>query len=344
MIDQTRRRVSALIAAGAFALAGTVQAQAQDEPASYILATATTGGTYYPVGVAIATLIKIKLEPEFGFSMAAVSSAGSGENIALLRDNDVQFGIIQGLYGAWAADGSGAFAEQGPQTYMRSVSMLWQNVEHFVLLSELAETGTIDDLSGIGDAGFAIGRQNSGTEGSGLTILGNLGMDTDAMNLVDAGGYTSTVEAMQNGNVVGANIPGGAPVSAITNAMATMGDSITVLNFTDEQMARANGNFELWTRYEVPAETYPGQTEAIQTVAQPNFLAVREDVSEEDVYQITKAMYDNLSFLQNIHAATRVMALEKAIAGLPLPLHPGAVRFYQEAGLTIPDRLMPPAE
>jgi uncharacterized protein len=81
----------------------------------------------------------------------------------------------------------------------------------------------------------------------------------------------------------------------------------------------------------------------VQTIAQPNFLAVREDIPEEDVYLITKSMYENLPFLQNIHAATKDMALEKAIAGLPLPLHPGAARFYEEQGIEIPDRLKPPA-
>lgn len=343
MIDRTRRLLTTTLLAGAIAAGGALPAQAQ-EGSSYILATATTGGTYYPVGVAIATLVKIKLEPVLQISMSAISSAGSGENIALLRDEDVQFAILQGLYGAWASDGSGALDGQGPQEYLRSVSMLWQNVEHFVVLSELAETGTIDDLATIGDAGFAIGRRNSGTEGSGLTILSNLGIDIEAMNMVDAGGYTSSVEAMQNGNVVGANIPAGVPVSAITSVMATMEDEITVLDFTDEQMQRANGAYELWTRYEIPAETYPGQSEPIMTIAQPNFLAVHENVSEEDVYEITKAMYENLEFIQGIHGATRAMALEKAIAGLPVPLHPGAARYYQEVGIEIPERLMPPAQ
>ncbi|MGF1624517.1 MAG: TAXI family TRAP transporter solute-binding subunit, partial [Alphaproteobacteria bacterium] len=274
MIDRTLRSVAALLAAGAVTVSAGAQAQAQDEEQSYILATATTGGTYYPVGVAIATLIKIKLEPTMNFTMSAISSAGSGENIALMRDGDVDFAILQGLYGAWAADGSGDYAEQGPQTYLRSVSMLWQNVEHFVLLSDLAETGTIEDLGSIGDGSFAIGRQNSGTWGSGMTILTNLGIDTDAMDLVDSGGYTSTVEALQNRNIVGANIPAGVPVSAITSAMATMGGDVMVLDFTDEQMERANGDYTLWTRYEIPPETYPGQTEPINTIAQANFLAV----------------------------------------------------------------------
>jgi TRAP transporter TAXI family solute receptor len=67
---------------------------------------------------------------------------------------------------------------------------------------------------------------------------------------------------------------------------------------------------------------------------------VNADVSEEDVYQLTKTIYENLTFLNGIHAATKAMALEKAIAGMPVPLHPGAVRYYREAGLAIPDHLI----
>ncbi|MEM1313628.1 MAG: TAXI family TRAP transporter solute-binding subunit, partial [Pseudomonadota bacterium] len=70
------------------------------------------------------------------------------------------------------------------------------------------------------------------------------------------------------------------------------------------------------------------------------FLATHADLPEEHVYQITKTIYENLPFLQAIHPATKAMAVEKAIAGLPVPLHPGAVRFYQEAGLDIPARLI----
>ncbi|MGO2414621.1 MAG: TAXI family TRAP transporter solute-binding subunit, partial [Cobetia crustatorum] len=79
---------------------------------------------------------------------------------------------------------------------------------------------------------------------------------------------------------------------------------------------------------------------AINTIAQPNILVVRDDVSEEDVYQITKTMYENLPFLNNIHPATKAMAIDKAIAGLPLPLHPGAVRYFKEQGIEIPERLI----
>jgi uncharacterized protein len=337
-----RHSLLALAVVAAVQLGTDLAAQAQDTR-QYILATATTGGTYYPVGVALATLTKVKLEPTDGIAMSAISSAGSGENVKLLRENQAQFAILQALFGAWAAEGTGMLEAEGPQPHLRSISMLWQNVEHFVVTNDMAKTGSIEDLAEFNGAPFSIGARNSGTEGSGRTILKGLGIDPDEEFEVAYMGYTPTAEALQNGTVKGANLPGGVPVSAVAQAFASMSGDLAILSFSDEQITQANSEFDVWPPYEIPAGTYPGQDEPVQTIAQPNFLAVRDDIPEEDVYLITKTMYENLPFLQNIHAATKDMALEKAIVGLPLPLHPGAVRFYEEQGIEIPDGLKPPA-
>ena len=147
---------------------------------------------------------------------------------------------------------------------------------------------------------------------------------------------------MQNGRVEGMSTPAGVPTGAVTRAIAAMGDDVRILEFTDEQATTADGGLGLWTRYLIPAGTYPGQEQDISTIAQPNFLAVRQDVDEEAVYLITKAIYENLPVLHSIHKATRAMDINKALAGLPMPLHPGAARYYREAGLEIPEHLVAP--
>ncbi len=338
----TSRRTVALALGAALGLAMAAVPAAPlgaAEERSYILATATTGGTYYPVGVAIATLVKVKLQPTEKIAMSAINSAGSGENLKLLRENQAQFAILQGLYGRWAWTGTGKVAADGPQAYLRSVTMLWQNVEHFVVLADHVKTGTIEDLKNLSGRKFSIGKRNSGTEGSGIAILTNLGMAPgetfDVVNL----GYGPSADALQNGTIEGFNMPGGPPVSALIRAFASLGEGVAVLDFTDEQVRRANGGGDLWTRYVVPAGTYPGQSRDINTIAQPNFLAVRADTDEDAVYQITKTIYENLPFLRNIHKATTAMAIESALAGLPAPLHPGAARYYAEIGVAIPDHL-----
>lgn len=323
------------------AMGGSAFGQAKDR--QYILATATTGGTYYPVGVALATLTKVKLEPKHKVSLSAISSAGSGENVKLLREKQAQFAILQGLFGAWATKGTGMLKGDGPQKNIRSVSMLWVNVEHFLVKKEYAKTGTMADLQNLKGKKFSIGARNSGTEGSGRSMLTGLGIDVDKHFDVVYMGYNPTAEALQNGTIEGANLPGGVPVTAITQTMAKMGDQIAILDYTDDEVKRANGDIgvDLWFRYKIAPNAYPGQSKPINTVAQPNFLAVNEDVDEEAVYLVTKAIYENLSFLTNIHKATNYMALEKAMSGLPAPLHPGAAKFYKEKGMTIPPALMP---
>jgi TRAP transporter TAXI family solute receptor len=333
-----RNLVAAVLVAGAL-VALPHSTFAQDE-ADYVLATATTGGTYYPVGVALATLTKVKLQPKEKIGMSAISSAGSGENVRLLRENEAQFAILQGLFGYFAANGLGPVEADGKQENLRSVTMLWQNVEHFLVDADKASTGTIDDFVALKGSAVGLGAKNSGTIGSNAVILGNLGLDIEKDFELMYGGYSPTAEAMQNGQIVGASMPAGVPVGAVTQLAAAMGDGVKLLSFTDEQMAKADGSMGLWTPYEIPAGTYPGQDEAVMTIAQPNFLAVRDDVPEEHVYLFTKTVYENLPFLQAIHPATKAMAIEKAIAGLPMPLHPGAARYYKEVGIEVPENLM----
>ena len=97
----------------------------------YILTTATTGGVYYPVGVALATITKARLYETEEISLSAISSAGSMENIKLMRDNQAQFAILQGIFAAWAWNGDGPITQ--PHPWLRSISALWQNADHFVL-------------------------------------------------------------------------------------------------------------------------------------------------------------------------------------------------------------------
>jgi len=328
-----RSLLKSLVVAGIVFANCALPVHAADKSHSYILATATTGGTFYPVGVAIATLTKVKLEPKHKVSLSAISSAGSGENIKLLRENQSQFAILQGLYGAWAWRGEGKV--ESPQSHLRAVTMLWQNVEHFAVKSDRVKSGTVADLKQFNQAAFSIGKRNSGTEGSGRHILSALGIDTDKIFNVVYLGYGPSADALQNGNIKGMNIPAGVPVSTIARAFAAFGDKMTVLDFTDEQLGLVNSSYPLWDRYIIPAKTYPSQKKAINTIAQPNFLTVREDVPEEDVYLITKTIYENLPFLHAIHKATKAMALKKAIVGLPMPLHPGAARYYKEAGVEL---------
>ncbi len=329
-------KIKILLAACLSVASLNITARASD----YILATASTGGTFYPVGVALSTLVKIKLQPKYGISLSAINSAGSGENIRLLREKEAQFAILQGLYGYYASTGTGPLKAAGKQKDLRSVTMLWQNVEHFVVGKDKSKTGTVEDLLAMKGEKMGMGKKNSGTLGSNTTLLAGLGIDINKDYDLYYAGYGPTADALQNGQIGGFGIPAGAPASAITKLLAADADGVKVLDVTDEQLPKMDGGKGLWTRYIIKANTYPNQGKDINTIAQPNFLAVNADVSEEDVYMITKTTYENLPFLNGIHKATKAMAIEKAIVGLPIPLHPGAAKYYREVGITIPEKLI----
>ena len=297
-----------------------------------IIATATTGGTYYPVGVAIGTLISIKLAKADKITATAVNSAGSGENLQMLMNSEADLIILQALFGHNAYKGEGSYKDT-PFKELRSISMLWENVEHFSLLKKFTSTGNISDLKGLNKK-FSIGSRGSGTEGSGLTLLKLMDINMGKDLRLEFLGYTASVKAIIDGAITGANIPAGPPAVAITQLYAQLGSkNITVLEFTDAQLARIRESYPIWNRYVIPAGTYPSQQEDIKTIAQPNFLACRADLPEDIVYKITKIIYENLPFLNNIHKATKAMSLERATAGLPAPLHPGAERYYREVGI-----------
>lgn len=336
MLKSLSRKLLTLAVAATLLITAQTPVQAAK---SLIIATATTGGTYYPVGVAIGTLISIKLAEKDGLTATAINSAGSSENVQMLKNKECDLAILQGLYGMEAYNGKGSYTG-APMQQMAGITMLWQNVEHFALLTKYAKTGTIMDLKGLNEK-FSIGKRGSGTEGSGRVILANLGIEPDKDFTTEYLGYNPSVDAMQDARIAGANIPAGVPVSAITQMYAMLGDKATVLDVTDEQLAKINGDVELWTRFPIPPDTYPGQKKLINTIAQPNLLVVTDDMDEETVYKITKTIFENLPFLNNIHSATKAMALDQAIAGMPMPLHPGAVKYYQEVGIKIPEKLLP---
>ena len=327
-----------MLAAGAILALSATATMAQDAK-DYVLNTASTGGTYHPVGTAISTLTKIKLLPKEKFSLTAVNSAGSGANVQALGSGTADFAILQGLYGSYAATGTGPITE--PQENLRSVTMLWQNVEQFVVAAENVKAGTVSDLVGLKGKAAGMGSQNSGTIGSNRVLLAGLGIDIDTDFELVYAGYGPTTDAMANGQVVAAGIPSGPPTGAITKLMASNEGKFTVLDVSADELAKMDDGRNLWVPYTIAAGTYPGQAKDINTIAQPNFLAVNASVDENHVYLLTKTMYENLGFLSAIHPATKVMAVERAMAGLPVRLHPGAARFYKEAGLDIPAHLMP---
>jgi len=305
---------------------------------SLVIATATTGGTYYPIGVGMASLWSIRLAKDHKIMVQAITSAGSGENVNMLKGKEVDLAILQGLFGKMAWNAIGIYKGK-PYKELRTITMLWPNVEHFVIYKDKVKTGTVTDIKGLR---FSIGRAGSGTERSGLTIMEGLGMSRNDVK-GEYLGYFESAKAMKDRRIEGANLVAGPPVAAVTDVFATPGMKAVILEFTDDQVKQINEKTAYpGFRYVIPANTYPGQTKPIPSIAQPNFLGVRMDVDKEAIYLLTKTLFDNPDYLKQVHKMGAFITLDNALSGLPAPLHPGAYKYYQEKGLKIPENLVPP--
>jgi TRAP transporter TAXI family solute receptor len=324
-----------IAAAIAASFSFSTQAIAADQ---LVIGTGGTGGTYYPVGVGIA---KIVSDAVSDLSVDAVSSGGSTENVRLIGKKEIDLGITNGVVGALATSGTGVF-DGKPQSNLRALFSLWGNTEHQVALPSEVKTGTVADLATLSGK-YNIGGRKSGARTAASLMLGAIGNDVENMNMEFLAKYSESARALQDRRISAANLGAGMPVAAVTELYATVGaDDVTILSFSDAQLDMLNDAFPgLYYRKEIPANTYPGQTDAVASAEYANLMVVDESVSDEAVYQFVKAVFDNLEDVHAIHPSAQAIKLESALSGLSAPLHPGAVRFYEENGLTIPDHLRP---
>ncbi len=317
---------------------------AQDAPdggSSFLLGTATTGGTYHPVGVALSTLIKLKLLPDSNVDLTAINTDGSQENVELIRRDDIQLAIISALAGHEARTGTGQFADAGPDDNLRAITTLWLSTDHLLVREEAVESGTIEDFLGLKGRPVSLGRQDSGTLLGNRTLMSALGVDIDSEFDLRALGYGESADALAAGEIDGMSVAGGVPIGAVQDVFERLGDKVAALEISDEQLALIDGGRRLWQRVVIPSNTYPGQNRDIFTIGTPNILAVRADVSEEAVYQITRTIFEELEYLHGLHSTTRQISLDNAVNSLPLPIHEGAARYFAEKGVELP---LPPMQ
>lgn len=309
----------------------------------YQLATDEATSPYYAVGEGLATLVKMRATPESGLDLNARTSLGSWHNALLLSDGKAQFAIMQALFGVWSSQGTGVFRDRGPDRHLRAIAALWSDVEHYLLKSTLVAGGTVADIRNLHGAPFAFGQRGSSAEASGHYLMYRLGIDPDrAATSLDLS-PSEAASAMMMSKAVGMNLPGAPPIPVIDMIFSQNPSIVSVLEFTDRELRMIDGGMGLWTRQIIPAGTYSGLEHPIQSIGQTAFLAVSDTVPAEHVYMITRMMFENLPLLRSSHRAAANVSAETAVAGLPVPLHPGAARYYAEQGIAIPATPTPPA-
>jgi TRAP transporter TAXI family solute receptor len=292
------------------------------------VATATTGGAYYPIGNAIAQLWNEKVP---GVRASAQATNGTPHNLQLMAKKDAEVAIAQTGVVFQAVNGVGAYEGQGKATFFSAMTHLYPNVMHWVVRPE-AKIATLADLKG---KRLIPGPQNSATELNSREMLGLIGVDyrTKGDLKADYLDYSQAAEQLKNKQADAIQIAGGVPTAAVLDVM-TSGDG-RLLSLPDGYVEKLTARYPWYFPYTIPANTYRNQPQDVRTVAVANILVVRNDLPAPLVHDLLAAMYDNADALIAAHAAMKAFRLgdgEKGIQGV-VALHPGAVRFFQERGV-----------
>lgn len=296
------------------------------EPQKFVLATATKGGVFHPMGTEMAA---IWTENAKGMQVTPVNTGGTKENIQKLGLKEVDLGLAVSGVVFYAVSGTGEYKAQGKQTGLRGVLALHPNVVH-LLVRDAAGVKSLKDLTG---KAWAPGARGSATEVNTREMLEVFQIDsaTDLKSFYV--GYAETVENMKAGKVDGATLAAGLGGKAIKDTLALGGWKI--LSLTQDEVDAIVNAYPSYFALTIPAGTYEGQNEPILTVAQSSILVAREDVPEEAVYEMTKAFYTHLSRLQEKVPAASSISLENALKGIKgvVPVHPGAEKYFREVGV-----------
>ncbi|MBX9909875.1 MAG: TAXI family TRAP transporter solute-binding subunit [Beijerinckiaceae bacterium] len=285
--------------------------------------TGGTSGVYYPLGVALSKIYGEKV-PNTRPTVQATKA--SVENLQLLQQGkgEIAFTLGDSLAAAWTGDEEAGF--KTPLKKLRGITAIYPNYIQIVA-SKDSGIKTLADLKG---KRLSVGAPKSGTELNARAILAAAGMSYKDLSKVEYLPFAESVELMKNRQLDATLQSAGLGVASLRDLATSV--EITVVEVPAAVVDKAGPPFVKAT---IPANTYTGQAAPVQAAAALNYLVTHEGMKEETVYQMTKAVYESLPDLVAAHAAARAIKLEGALDGMPLPLHPGAARYFKEKGLKV---------
>lgn len=286
-----------------------------------ILATGGTAGTYYPYGGAIAQIWNSKIP---GMNVTAQATGASVENIKLVNKKEAELAMVQTDIADYAANSKEMFKEAMPK--VRGIAILYPE---YIKVLVRAESG-INSIADIKGKKVSVGAPGSGNEANSRQLLDIYGLDYKQVTPLYLS-YAETAEQFKDKHLDVFMMTTGIPNSAVMD-IATQ-HNIKLLNIPDDMIEKTIKKYPFMAKVTIPANTYKGMTAPVNTVAVQAVLVVNSEVDESTVYNLTKALFDNQPDLAKAHAKGKELSLEKAISGISIPLHPGAIKFYKEKGI-----------
>ncbi len=293
------------------------------------IATGGTGGVYFPMGGGLAEIINGKID---GYSATAEVTGASVENMGLVATGDADLAIALADTVQQGYTGTGRF-EGNALPMVRGLASLYANMIQIVALEGSGIT-TLEDLRG---KRVSVGAPGSGTEVNAAAILNANGMTYDDIEEQRLN-FNETADALANGDIDAGFWSVGAPTSSILNLATT--NSIVMIELSDAEIAAARAADPIFAQTTLDAGIYDG-VGATTVLGVPNVLVVSSEMSDDLAYAITSAMFKNIEDLRAVHPAANQTTVEFTLAATPIPLHPGAIRYFEEIGASIPDALRP---
>ena len=315
-----KKKVLGILLAATMVMGTTTAAMA----ANLTLGTGDTTGTYYAVGGVMATVLNPLLDD---VDLTVTSTGASKANIQLIDEEDADLAIVQNDVMYYAYTGTDLFESEGSYDTFASVAGLYDETVQIVTCDASIES--VADLKGktvsVGDAG-------SGTEFNAKQILGSYDLTFDDIKVVNAK-FGDSAESLKDGKIDAAFIVAGAPTNAVVD-LATVKD-VHLVQLDADHIEKLQADYDFYTETTIPAGTYRGVDEDATTVSVRATLIASTEVSEDDVYNLLKAMFDNQEDLIAGHAKFEYLNLEDAVAGISVPFHPGAVKYFAEQGIEV---------
>jgi TRAP transporter TAXI family solute receptor len=283
--------------------------------------TGGTSGIYYPMGVVLA---KVYADNIKGVRTQVQATKASVENLNLLEQGrgELAFALGDSVKLAWEGDVDAGFKK--PLKKLRGIAAVYPNYVQIVA-TKSSGVQSLKDLKG---KAVSVGAPKSGTEINARAIFEAAGMSYKDLSKTEYLPYAESVELMKNRQIDATLQSAGLGVAALKDLSNSM--DVNLVSVPADIVKKVGAPY---LPAVVPAGTYKGQDKEVQTAAIVNFLVTNADVSDETAYQMTKLLWENLPALRSAHKAAEAIKLEHALQGMPVPLHPGAAKFYKEKGL-----------
>lgn len=287
-----------------------------------VIGTGDVGGTFYPVGSAVAKIMNDNVP---GVKVTVESTGGSVDNARMVASGELQFGMCMGDIASNALNGKDPFKEPGPK--ITSLFATYSSVSQWVVN---ANSG-IKSFADMKGKSIAVGMPASGSEVVSGMVIKAAGIDYPNAIKPQYIGVAEGANGVRDGQIDVAHQIGGVPTGGYLDLAQTK--DVKFISMTDDIINKVHEQAPFYTKMIIPANTYKGQTEDVASIGVKCLFIANADVSEEMAYNIVKAIWENMDTMRASHATLKAMTPEFVASDLPVPLHPGAAKYWKEKGI-----------